>query len=131
MKAKVTEKTVEKRVERSLCLVVLGWVQEEGSSIAEDAVVDIRIFNERVGIMPLAINDEAHPEKGGDEEDVGKSKERVMIEGRESHHSCCAAVWVFAQTSILPMTQFYVLWTSLAIEKLVGQDAEVPDIIRK
>jgi hypothetical protein len=96
-------KTAKQRVERSLCTVALGWVEEEGGSITEDAIVDISIFDERVGVMPFTVKDENYSEKGGDEEDVGERERRVKVERREFHQGFVLRlifIKLFAHTSL-------------------------------
>jgi hypothetical protein len=36
-------------------------MQEEISGITEDAVVDISVFNKRVGVVPFTVEDENYP----------------------------------------------------------------------
>ena len=47
-------------------------MQQERRGVAENAVVDVRVFNDRVRVVPFAVYDEAYSYGGGEEEDIAK-----------------------------------------------------------
>ncbi len=64
-------------------------MQQERRGVAENAVVDVRIFNDGVRVVPFAVYDEAYSYDGREEEDIA---ERGQWKWRGRGHAARSAV---------------------------------------
>lgn len=71
--------------QRSLCVVVLGRLEQEMRRVTEDAIVDIGVFNDGVSIVPFTVQNESNAQSSRDDEQLAERRdeacERSMCHG--------------------------------------------------
>lgn len=116
--------------ERALRTVAVAGAENEAGGVAEDAVVYVRVFDDRVRIVPLAVQDQANAEDGGDDKDSAERGERAQVKVScqvEWHDAARGSAWSKpASTLILHRTTHMIIQTNPRRERdhIIQQDTK-------